>query len=290
MVKKLSAILLGIALVGSSVFSGAALTDYKAQSAGKISTNGTVILYSYNVPADTKSFIKYENVTKGTSETYNFADFYNHPQPITLSTTDEYKPMLGVKLNGTGGSGGGASFTYGKTAGKYSKLTLKLSEFNSYFNSDGSHTQGGHTYTFRQEEKMANGDQYTSALVFESAGAVTMAVPNKKGEVTIYVSAEIGVPTFFSTTFQYIIVSHGGYTIGGGGGVNHGTLCGVAKGDVNASGYVHVDDATMIQSRCADLIGELNAAEKYCADVNKDGEVDINDATYIQMYAAGLYR
>lgn len=287
MVKKISAILLGMALIGSSVFSSAALTDFKVQSAGKITTKGQVILYSYNVPADTGSYVTFENRTKNTKETYYFSSFYNHPQPITLSTTDTYAPMLGVLLHGTGGSGGGTTFTYGKTTGKYSKITLKLSEFNSYFNADGSHTQGDHKYIFREEEKMANGDQYSSALLFESSGAFTMAVPDKKGEVSIYVSAEIGVPTYFSTTFQHIIVSQGGYSVGGGGGINHGTMRGVTKGDANKSGYVYVDDATTVQKYSAKA-ETFDQAQMYCGDVNNDGVIDINDATMIQMYAAGL--
>lgn len=52
-------------------------------------------------------------------------------------------------------------------------------------------------------------------------------------------------------------------------------------GDVDNSGIVNVNDATLVQKYCAKLIGE-SEINLDVADVNKDGEVNISDATAIQ--------
>ena len=138
---------------------------------------------------------------------------------------------------------------------------------------------GTHKYTFKEEAKLANGDQFTSALCFESGGAFTCAVPNSKGEVEIHVSKEIGVQTYFSTDFRYKI----GSTVGGGGGVNHRMIKELTKGDVNADWSVDIYDAIEIQKA---VVGKtkFDKAAKRRGEVNNDSTLDILDATCIQKY------
>ena len=138
---------------------------------------------------------------------------------------------------------------------------------------------GTHKYTFEEEAALSNGDQFTSALCFESGGAFTCAVPNSKGEVEIHVSKEIGVQTYFSTDFRYKI----GSTVGGGGGVNHRMIKELTKGDVNADWSVDIYDAIEIQKA---VVGKtkFDKAAKRRGEVNNDSTLDILDATCIQKY------
>ena len=58
-------------------------------------------------------------------------------------------------------------------------------------------------------------------------------------------------------------------------------------GDVDGSGTVTIDDATMIQRYLAEFI-TLTDEQKALADTNKDGKVSIRDVTEIQRYLAEI--
>ncbi len=58
-------------------------------------------------------------------------------------------------------------------------------------------------------------------------------------------------------------------------------------GDVDLSGTIDIEDATMVQSYVAGLCG-LDDVQKYAADVNQNGVIDIIDATEIQKIVAGI--
>ena len=58
-------------------------------------------------------------------------------------------------------------------------------------------------------------------------------------------------------------------------------------GDVDLSGVVGIDDATLIQKHMASLV-TLTDKQLQLAYMNGDGEVNIDDVTEIQKYLAGL--
>ena len=226
----------------------ASALSYTKVSNEKINRSDTLKFYTYGVSETAKSFVILSNDTQG-NRRVDFKDCVNSPKEVQIIPTFTYTPFLGVSLGSSGGYGGGTGFEYENVKGNYEVIRIKLSDYSSYFNSDGSYTDsvmepyGTHKYTFEEEAALSNGDQFTSALCFESGGAFTCAVPNSKGEVEIHVSKEIGVQTYFSTDFRYKI----GSTVGGGGGVNHRMIKELTKGDVNADWSVDIYDAIEIQ-------------------------------------------
>lgn len=283
MLKKLISIAVCCLVAVSSVVPASALS-YTKVSDETINRSDTLKFYTYGVSETARSFIVLSNDTQG-NKRVNFKDCVKSPQEVQIIPTFEYEPLLGVSLGSSGGFGGGTGFEYRNVKGDYEVIRIKLSDYSSYFNSDGSHTAsakepyGTHKYIFKEEAKLANGDQFTSALCFESGGAFTCAVPNSKGEVEIHVSKKIGVRTYFSTDFEYRI----GGTTGGGGGINHRTISQLTKGDVNADSSIDIMDATEIQKAMVGKIS-LDKATKRRGEVNNDNSLDILDATYIQKY------
>lgn len=271
-------------LVAVSSVAPASALSYTKVSDETIKRTDTLKFYTYGVSETAKSYVILANDTQGNKKV-NFKDCVNTPQELQIIPTFEYKPLLGVSLGSSGGYGGGTGFEYRNVKGDYEVIRIKLSDYSSYFNSDGTYTAtvmepyGTHKYTFQEESMLANGDQFTSALCFESGGAFTCAVPNSKGEVEIHVSKQIGVRTYFSTDFRYRI----GSTTGGGGGVNHRTIKELTKGDVNADWSIDIMDATEIQKA---LVGKvsLDKATKRRGEVNNDNSLDVLDAIYIQKY------
>ena len=262
----------------------ASALSYTKVSNEKINRSDTLKFYTYGVSETANSFIILSNDTQG-NRRVDFKDCVNSPKEVKIIPTFTYTPFLGVSLGSSGGYGGGTGFEYENVKGNYEVIRIKLSDYSSYFNSDGSYTDsvmepyGTHKYTFEEEAALSNGDQFTSALCFESGGAFTCAVPNSKGEVEIHVSKEIGVQTYFSTDFRYKI----GSTVGGGGGVNHRMIKELTKGDVNADWSVDIYDAIEIQKA---VVGKtkFDKAAKRRGEVNNDSTLDILDATCIQKY------
>lgn len=282
--KKIIFIAVGCLIAVLSAVPASALS-YTKVSNETIKRTDTLKFYTYGVSETAKSFVILSNDTQG-NKRVNFKDCVKSPQELQIIPTFEYMPLLGVSLGSSGAYyGGGTRFEYRNVKGDYEVIRIKLSDYSSYFNSDGSYTAtvkepyGTHNYTFEEEPMLANGDQFTSALCFESGGAFTCAVPNSKGEVEIHVSKQIGVRTTFSTNFQYRI----GSTTGGGGGINHRTIEELTKGDVNADWSVDITDATQIQKA---VVGKINLdkAGKRRGEVNNDNTLDILDATYLQKY------
>lgn len=265
----------------SAVSAATTYERIKGLSIGK----GKMLFYTYNLDSDTTASYYLENVTKNTQTVIKFKDFYNSQKTISISTTDTYKPLMGVR-----GYGGGGTFTYGNTAGKYDVIKIKLSDFSDYFNKDGSHTQyceavdGKFKYTFRHQ--VVNGvDDLYSGLFFESGGAVTCATPDSEGKVEIVVSKNPAHSVRFSTDYGYVIRSKGGASIGSGGGKNRGYLPGLRIGDVTSNDYVDVNDVSSIQSYLANM-SSLNKLQRRSADLNRDGKITIEDVTILQRYLA----
>ncbi|MCH5297148.1 MAG: starch-binding protein [Ruminococcus sp.] len=65
------------------------------------------------------------------------------------------------------------------------------------------------------------------------------------------------------------------------------TMTGYELGDVNMSGSVTIDDATLIQKYVAE-IDDLTAEQLKLADTDNNGKIEINDVTQIQKFLAGM--
>ena len=98
---------------------------------------GTMLLYPYNLSSSATDLFVMKNETKDTSRTIYFKEFYNRPKSISISSSDTYTPYMGCG----GGYGGGGSFTYNNTGGKYDVIKVKISDLISGLNKDGSVTK-----------------------------------------------------------------------------------------------------------------------------------------------------
>ena len=250
--------------------------------------DGVLTLYNYNVSADTKAAIKIED-SNGKETTYNFADFYNHPQTYNLGK-GIFSSSTWVTMGSGGGGGSAPSINLENSGGKYEYVKIKLSDFSSYFNTDGSHTEkenyvGNHKYKFREEEADANGNRFTSVLLIYSGGAVNHVVPDKDGMVKIYISTKPGDSVRYATTFNHIIHHDGSVSYGGGGGTSGSYIGGLSIGDADMNGYMSISDVTAVQRYSAKM-EDFNSAQIRCGDLNGDGDVNIVDATLIQKALA----
>lgn len=267
----------------------ASALSYTRVSTETLKRSDTLVFYTYGVSENARSFVVLKNNNLDTQQTVNFKDSVKKPQEVQIIPAHTYEPLLGVSLAGSGGYGGGGKFVYSNIKGEYEVIRIKLSDYSDYFNSDGSHTVSvkepyqTHNYTFEEEERLDNYDQFASTLCFESGGAFTSAVPDSKGEVEIHISKTLGVKTYFSTDFQYRI----GSSSGGGGGVNHKSINTLTMGDVDANGTIDVKDATEIQKKLAKIIS-FDKAKTRRAEVNGDGKVNITDTTFLQKYLAKI--
>lgn len=295
--KKLISVLIAAALTIISVFTAFAAETPDSTGAEKLPSKykivstvnikqGTMLFYPYNLSPTTTAQYRLKDVTTGTSTTVSMKDSHSYPKTINISSTDTYEPMMGSG----NGLGGGGTFTYKNTGGKYDIIKIKLSDFTDYFNSDGSHTQYNNAlginfkYTFT-EQLQSNGDKMYSSLFFESGAAVTCATPDKNGEVEIVVSRNPAHRVAFSTDFSYYIISKGGLTTGGGGGRNRHDVDGLSMGDVDCDGWVDIDDVTNIQ-RALSEYQKINALQIRNGDFDKDKTVSIKDVTVLQRYLA----
>ena len=247
---------------------------------------GKMTFYSYNLSYNTTANLRLENETKNTADSVYFKDFYNRSKTIGISSTDTYKPMMGCG----GGLSGGGTFTYENTGGKYDVVRVKISDFIAELNKDGSSTRYNSvlkkdvTYKFTEQFE-SNGDKFYSALFFESGAAVTCATPDKNGEVEILVSRNPAHRLAYSTSYGYSIVSTGGHTSGGGGGVNRRSVAGLRMGSVDLDSYVDIKDVTRLQQ----ILSESERAgslAKRNGDIDRDGSLTIRDATILQQYLA----
>jgi hypothetical protein len=169
------------------------------------------------------------------------------------------------------------------TGGTYEKIRIKLSDFSSYFNSDGTHTatlnNQTHNFNFTDE-----GDGYISSLMIISGGAVTAVAPNKNGYAEFYVCKNIGEKTEFITDFSVVTSS----SVSGGGGTTGSRIEYLKIGDVDLSSIVDISDVSAIQKYLVDIETLDSKLAIRNADANGDGNIDINDATAIQKYLVGL--
>ena len=251
--------------------------------------NNTLVFYSYNINSNCMAFYHLENVDTGESQDIWFKDYIGHPHSINVGSY-LYKPMIGVSLGSSGGMVGGGNFRFANVAAKYEKIRFKLSDYSSYFNANGTVTvnlfdYGEHNFNFT-EQIVSSEATFSSALVFESGGAVTCAVPDKNGYVEIYVSKAIGRYVSFSTNFQeeYRGIS-GSWHSSSSGGKNRHTVPELITGNVDQNYSVNIDDVTKLQSYLAKR-ATLDTSSQRAADTNADKKINIDDVTALQMYLA----
>ena len=213
------------------------------------------------------------------------ADCIDSPEFIQFEDGANYAVTI-VKNNGKGYGDHYINFT--RTAGEYRKARVKLSQYDFYFNEDGSRTEDVYKYgdrDFHFSGTEIDGEwQFMSGLMIVSGGMINFVAPDEDGFVEIYVCTNVGASVFFYTNYA----QKSKYTSGGGGGYNGGGMASVSKGAVDGE-YTSIDvtDATKIQLYMAKL-RSFDIMQKYRADVNNNGEVDILDATKIQMFLAKL--
>ena len=287
MKKIISIILCAVILTCATIFSAnAATVDDSSVGAHNFTVvdksnitlgNGFARFYTYNFTDNNpKTGIRMVDTTKNTTNDIYFNDISGFKQ-VSVPQTSVIEHFILLNTGSTGSQSG----KYAKTGGTYEKIRIKLSDYSSYFNSDGTHTKDGFNYNFSTQK--SGNSTYSSALVIWSGGVFTAVTPNKDGYVEFYVSKNIGVDTRYFTSFGHKTPS----SVGGGGGRNGAYLDYFTMGDPNFSGSVNINDVTAIQLYSA---GEesFDNLQKRNADVNFDGKIDIDDATMIQKYIAGL--
>ena len=286
-IKKITSIILAASTFATFALAGATVEasteDPTIKHVGKTTQqDGILTAYNYNVPSNSKASVKVYKSDKDKT-TIKFADFFNHPQTFNLGKK-EFKTETWLKL--------GAGIDLSNSAGKYECVKIKLSDFSSYFNTNGTHTEkisdyGNHKYTFKEEAADANGNRFSSALLIYSGGAINHVVPDKDGMVQIYISTKPGVPVKYTTSFCYELHQDGSVRYGGGGGSSGSYIGGLTIGDCDQSGYMDISDATAVQRYSAKM-EDFNKAQIRCGDLNGDGVVNIMDATLIQKAIANL--
>lgn len=242
--------------------------------------NGQAGFFTSNI-TDTNAYIELRNISSGKITSVYFSDLIYHPTYLSMGSYNYEQ----TRFIGSGGSGGGGNLNFSNTGGKYERIKIKLSDYISGFNSDGTVTKDGHKYNFKKQ--VEGNTTYESSLIFESGGAFTLAAPDKNGMVEIVVSTKIGQEVRYSTNFSKHTLADGRLTSSSGGGINRGYFCGLTYGDCDDSCDVDITDATTIQQNIAHM-NNFDDAQVRSGDMNKDGKIDISDATMIQQYIAGI--
>lgn len=283
--KFLSAIICAALAAVSIVSSSAVDTDNSASgtslnyaSLGQITLpNNYATFFTFGSNIDPTSGISLTD-----RDTYTTALDYHFSSP-TPSGVSQYLPSAsGYRLStllGSGSGSGGRTLKFVNTGGTYEKIRVKLSDFSTYFNDNGTHTKAffddpSHDYNFTKES-----NAYTSCLIFFSGGAITAVAPDSNGYAELYVSTKLGTETFFTTGFRGNNAS--------GGGTTGSTFAGFTIGDVDKSGYVSLSDAILIQKyhlgmETFDKLSTRNA------DVNHDGTINLKDTIKVQKYQLGI--
>lgn len=221
---------------------------------GDIDTDAGIIL----INAETEQQVKYS------LDSTNLVDMYK-------PDASEYKCMLSFKKSKI-------AFLVNSTGSTYQLIKLKLSDFDSHFNEDGSVTMEidgvSHNYNFTDE-----GNGFYSYLPFISGNAITVAAPDKDGYIYLYVSTKLGENTRYWADFS-MEGSEKSSSI-------YNSLSDLTIGNVDKKPGVGIDDATAVQKYMAEIIS-FDSLSLRNADANQDGKIDIDDVTLIQKYAAGF--
>lgn len=280
MKKLISIALCAVLTAGAVVPANAAVKqnkDYQILDSKITTKNNTVSIYTYNMK-DTGSgggFVL-EGRTSKKEYKYIFKDYLSASKTISVPSNETYN----VWSCCTGGMGGTTYLDLSQTGGEYVKVRVKLSAISSKeFNSDGTHSYDGHTYNFTYQK--VNDGYYDSALIFQSGGVFTGAVPDSNGYVEFYVSTKIADKTKYYTEYHYSV----GFTSGGGGGINGGDVSKLSFGNIDLQSGVNVNDVTALQQYLSGTL-ELDSLQYFYADVNRDDVRDVRDVTTLQKAIA----
>ena len=236
-----------------------------------------VMYTTYNISENHRWGISLRNNEIGTI-TRMFRDCVDDPQIIDTVKGATYN----LWICDYSGASGSQKVDFATTGGEYVKVRGKLSTFSDYFNADGSHTKGDHTYYFGDVEYVDD-DRYSAGLAIVSGGVINGVAPDKDGFVEFYVCTDMNASTRYFTDYSYYIVGGG---TGGGGGTNGASIPNFKIGSVDGDYGVYIKDATKVQMYATKLM-KFDDMQKFRADVDRDGIVNIVDATKIQLYVAG---
>lgn len=152
--------------------------------------------------------------------------------------------------------------------GGWGAMDYKLEKtVEGYYSIDVTLTQGTE-YSF----KIFNGEQnYYTADISDETTAKYISLDGAHQNAAITPDEDMSVRFIFNGSSFVMELLDDDYPLG----------------DVDLSGVVGIDDATLIQKHMASLV-TLTDKQLELADMNGDGEVNIDDVTEIQKYLAGL--
>ena len=297
-IKKITAIAMcGVLTVGSVLVTGAVSEDENHKDfevtgkTQKISNNQLFVTTTgYTENTDKNFGVKFRTTDKKEYDTW-FKDCINAPKFLNLPKGEKFVKYM--MTQGGGYFGNDSTFyQFDKTGGEYVKVKIKLSDFCSLFNengtmtselSDGSYKDFDFTYEDFGTDIDGRPCYATSGAYATSGGAVTSFAPDKDGYAEIYVSRKLGAGTKVMS-YRYCRLKSGAYR-------RHGrigdALRGLTCGDTDLSEYISVADATLVQKYVVG-IEDFDKLQLFNSDVNHDGEISVVDATLIQKYIVGL--
>ena len=268
--KKLLSIALVAVMATGSVITANAATVQENKTVQVLDSrvkleNNTLNVFTYNLSKNSLGGVCFYG--KNTEKQYavQYKDCIGKNTVVSMPSSESYTRF--VSANGGSSGNSYAGYSFANTGGEYVKLRAKLSDVSSYFNSDGSYTDtygNGATYTLRENE---------SNLTFFSGGAVNGVAPNENGCVEIYIKAEPGVKTAFSTYLP-------NYS-----GILNMYVPMLCFGNIDLKGSTNVNDVTLLQRYLAGNT-EFDSLQLFYADINRDGKTDVKDVTDLQQAIA----
>lgn len=282
MKKKIISAILCAAIAAASIASSSAVEADNPASGASLNykiigettlKNNYATFYTFGSSFDPTAGISFKD--RDTSNTV--LDYY-FTSPTPSGVSKHLPSDSGYSIRTLLGSGSGScnrALKFVSTGGTYEKIRVKLSDFSTYFNDNGTHTMAffddpSHDYNFTKESSA-----YTSSLIFFSGAAITAVAPDNNGYAEIYVSTKLGCETFFTTDFR------GNNSIGGG--ISGSTFAGFTIGDVDKSGYISLNDAILIQKYNVGM-ETFDKLSKRNADANRDGVINLKDTVKVQKY------
>lgn len=265
-------------------------TNTEIQSLGTTTIpNNTVRMYTYNL-----------DVGEGL-DGYGYRDTVTGEVKLLSAIDCIGKDFLSINLNspngyhllqyrsGVTGINRNEVYHFDKTGGEYERLRIRLSDFITFLNENGTYTHTFEDGTSHIFDFSGNEDsKFSSSAFIMNGAAVTAVKPDSNGEIVFYASREIGVvPQFRCNVYLNTTTMNDGDIVSCK--VRDGIKNNVSylmMGNVNYDNDITIDDATFIQKYLSDQL-YFDAISKRNADVNNDGLLTIDDVTYLQKYIAG---
>ncbi|MEE1061547.1 MAG: hypothetical protein UH080_06980 [Ruminococcus sp.] len=240
--------------------------------------DNTVRCTTYNIDEDYSVYVEYRGAER--KHIYYFKDSVSAPVDYKIPSYENYTMFIYnvFKFSSYGSGNIYTQYNFRNTGGRYKKVKVKLSEFSSYFNEDGTVTrkrdEGYVTYDFNKSRGI-----YESTLVIASGGLVQAVVPDENGEVELYISTDVNAHIAY---YSDLLLNGKG-----GGGVINSRLNKLSFGNIDGLYGTDVNDATELQLYLAGL-KELDTLALFHADINCDGDYDVCDVTDLQFALAKM--